>query len=72
MYTIRAYYLQYCGSYAPHRRRWTPDAGRWTLDAGPSTPYYKLTGELKINNMFLKLCFLENDDVGGWLFIFIF
>ena len=48
MYTIRAYYLQYCGSYAPHRRRWTPDAGRWTLDAGPSTPYYKLTGELKI------------------------
>ena len=24
------------------------DAGRWTLDAGPSTPYYKLTGELKI------------------------
>ena len=26
--------------------RRTPDAGRWTLDAGPSTPYYKLTGEL--------------------------
>ena len=55
MYTIRAYYLQYCGSYAPHRRRQTPDAGhrtpdagRWTMDAGPSTPYYKLTGELKI------------------------
>ena len=54
MYTIRAYYLQYCGSYAPHRRRRTmddgrrtPDDGRWTLDAGPSTPYYKLTGELK-------------------------
>ena len=54
MYTIRAYYLQYCGSYAPHRRRQTPDAGRrtmdagrWTMDAGPSTPYYKLTGELK-------------------------
>ena len=57
MYTIRAYYLQYCGSYAPHRRRQTPDAGRWTLDdgrrtmdAGPSTPYYKLTGELKTSN----------------------
>ena len=54
MYTIRAYYLQYCGSYAPHRRRRTmddgrrtPDTGRWTMDAGPSTPYYKLTGELK-------------------------
>ena len=27
--------------------RRTPDAGRWTMDAGPSTPYYKLTGELK-------------------------
>ena len=56
MYTIRAYYLQYCGSYAPHRRRRTmddgrrtPDDGRWTLDAGPSTPNYKLTGELKID-----------------------
>ena len=54
MYTIRAYYLQYCGSYAPHRRRrtmdagrWTMDTGRWTMDTGPSTPYYKLTGELK-------------------------
>ena len=47
MYTIRAYYLQYCGSYAPHRRRRTMDDGRWTMDAGPSTPYYKLTGELK-------------------------
>ena len=58
MYTIRAYYLQYCGSYAPHRRRrtpddgrWTMDAGRWTMDAGPSTPYYKLTGELKSNTL---------------------
>ena len=40
MYTIRAYYLQYCGSYAPHRRR-------RTMDAGPSTTYYKLTGDLK-------------------------
>ena len=48
MYTIRAYYLQYYGSYAPHRRRRTMDAGRWTMDAGPSTPYYKLTGEVKI------------------------
>ena len=48
MYTIRAYYLQYCGSYAPHRRRRMMDAGRWTVDAGPSTPYYKLTGELKM------------------------
>ena len=34
--------------------RWTMDDGRWTMDdghrtmdAGPSTPYYKLTGELK-------------------------
>ena len=44
-----AYYLQYCGSYAPHRRRRTLDTGRWTLDAGPSTPYYKLTGELKMD-----------------------
>ena len=42
MYTIRAYYLQYCETYAPYRRRRTPDAGhrtmdarRWTLDAGP-------------------------------------
>ena len=38
--------------------RWTMDTGRWTMDAGPSTPYYKLTGELKIkyisvtNNMY--------------------
>ena len=47
IYTIRAYYLQYCGSYAPHRRCRTMDDGRWTMDAGPSTPYYKLTGELK-------------------------
>ena len=29
-------------------RRQTPDAGRWTMDARPSTPYYKLTGELKM------------------------
>ena len=57
---MMAYYLQYCESYAPHRRRqtpdagrWTLDAGRWTMDAGPSTPYYKLTGELK--NLHLKL-----------------
>ena len=28
--------------------RRTPDTGQWTMDAGPSTPYYKLTGELKI------------------------
>ena len=35
MYTIGAYYLQYCGTYAPYRRRRTMDAGRWTLDAGP-------------------------------------
>ena len=41
MYTIKAYYLEYCGTYAPYRRRRTPDAGhrtmdagRWTLDAG--------------------------------------
>ena len=27
-------------------RRRTMDVGRRTLDAGPSTPYYKLTGEL--------------------------
>ena len=25
----------------------TDDAGHRTMDAGPSTPYYKLTGELK-------------------------
>ena len=48
MYTTRAYYLQYCGCYAPHRRCQTPDDRRWTMDAGPSTPYYKLTGELKL------------------------
>ena len=69
MYTIRAYYLQYCGSYAPHRRRrtmddgrwtldagrWTMDTGRWTMDAGPSTPYYKLTGELKrLDRIYIK------------------
>ena len=35
MYTIRAYYLQYCGSYALHRRRQTPDDGRWMPDDGP-------------------------------------
>ena len=38
MYTIKAYYLQYCGSYAPHRRRRTMDDGRWTLDDGRWTP----------------------------------
>ena len=61
MYTIRAYYLQYCGSYAPHRRRrtmddgrWRMDTGRWTMDAGPSTPYFKLTGELKIKLKFWR------------------
>ena len=37
MYTTRAYYLQYCGSYALHRRRWTPDAGRRTPDTGRRT-----------------------------------
>ena len=25
MYKIRAYYLQYCGSYAVDAGRWTPD-----------------------------------------------
>ena len=29
-------------------RRRTPDDGRRTMDRGPSTPYYKLTGELKM------------------------
>ena len=29
-------------------RRRTPDDGRRTMDPTPSTPYYKLTGELKI------------------------
>ena len=60
MCTIRAYYLQYCGSYALHRRRWTMDAGHRTIDAGhrtmdagPSTPYYKLTGELKMSSNLL-------------------
>ena len=28
-------------------RRRTPDDGRRTMDPAPSTPYYKLTGELK-------------------------
>ena len=37
MYTIRAYYLQYCGTYAPYRRRRTPEAGQWTPDAGHRT-----------------------------------
>ena len=27
--------------------QWTLDDGHRTMDAGPSTPYYKLTGELK-------------------------
>ena len=31
----------------------TPDDGRWTMDAGPSTPYYKLTGELKKQELVL-------------------
>ena len=35
----------------PDDGRWTMDAGRWTMDAGPSTPYYKLTGELKIKGL---------------------
>ena len=52
MYTIRAYYLQYCGRYAPHRRHRTMDTGHWTLDDGRMTLntilYNKLTGELKI------------------------
>ena len=30
--TIKAYYLQYCGSYAPYRRRRTPDDGHWTQE----------------------------------------
>ena len=33
-------------------RRRTLDDGRRTMDAGPSTPYYKLTGELKIKTKF--------------------
>ena len=53
MYTIRAFYLQYSGSYASHNR--TPDAGRWTLDAGPKASYYKLTGELKIETNILEV-----------------
>ena len=31
----------------PDDGRRTMDARRRTMDAGPSTPYYKLTGELK-------------------------
>ena len=38
----------------PDDGRWTMDAGRWTMDAGPSTPYYKLTGELKSLSLSLK------------------
>ena len=34
----------------PDAGRRTPDDGRRTMDAGPSTPYYKLTGELKMNS----------------------
>ena len=34
-------------------RRRTMDVGRWMMDAGPSTPYYKLTGELKMELAFL-------------------
>ena len=59
MCTIRTYYLQYCGSYAPRRRRQTPDTGRRTMDAGPSTPYYKLTGELKIPLFNLLVKFMD-------------
>ena len=32
----------------------TDDARRRTMDAGPSTPYYKLTGELKTTKPILK------------------
>ena len=41
--------------------RWTMDTGRWTMDAGPSTPYYKLTGELK--NCFCSYSFIRKDKV---------
>ena len=53
MYTIRAYYLQYCGVMlrTDNARHRTHDDGRRTMDAGPYTPYYKLTGELKTQDM---------------------
>ena len=40
--------------------RRTMDAGRWTLDAGSSTPYYKLTGELK--KQFKNYTFQETEE----------
>ena len=36
-------------------RRRTPDTGRRTMYAGPSTPYYKLTGELKMDHFQLSM-----------------
>ena len=36
-------------------RRRTPDTGRRMMDAGPSTPYYRLTGELKIDHFQLSM-----------------
>ena len=40
----------------------TDAAGRWTLDAGPSTPYYKLTGELKMQKIKIFMWGKEKSD----------
>ena len=45
------------------------DAGRWTLDAGPSAPYYKLTGELKIDMSQPSRC-LKFKNI-AWLIIML-
>ena len=45
MYTIRAYYSSILWELCSAQT--TPDDGHRTRDAVPSTPYYKLTGELK-------------------------
>ena len=45
LHEIRAHYLQYFSGYTPHRQ--PQDAGRMTFS--PTTLYYKLTGELKID-----------------------
>ena len=54
-YAIRADYVQYFGSFAPHRRSRTLDAGHQALYDGPKAPYYKLTGELKNNHKYLPV-----------------
>ena len=47
--------------------RWTLDDGHRTMDAVPSTPYYKLTGELKTIHTFsiVSLIWLISGDPTG-------